>query len=300
MAARANYVKIGLFVILGAGAAIAFAIVLGVLSARREIVSYESYFAESVQGLEVGAPVKARGVMIGRVGKISFAPDHRMVAVRSDLDISTLNSMGVKAERPPPEVRAQLTSQGLVGTRFLALDVFDPATHPAPVLTFAPPERYIPATRSLQKTLEDSAATTLERLAQIMDTIVRDDVAGKLGSVVTHTDEALTELGHALEQVDREKLPARATRAIDAARSALEKVNGALGGGDGDAGLISSAQRTLGSFGEVGRNAGVTARDLGATLNEVRGAAAALRSLAEELERNPDMLVKGIGAPRTP
>jgi ABC-type transporter Mla subunit MlaD len=301
MAARANYVKIGLFVILGTGAAIALAIALGLLEARREIVSYDTFFGESVQGLEVGAPVKARGVTVGRVGKISFAPDAQMVDVRSDLDISTLKAMGVKAERhPPPNIRAQLASQGLLGGRFLALDVFDPATHPPPELTFAPPERYIPATRSVQKGLEDSATIALERLAQVMDAFVRNDLPGKIDNVVTRADEALLALQDGLNQLDREKLPARATKAIEAARTALESMSSALEGVPGESGLIASAQRTIGSFNEVGRNAGATTRDLGATLNEVRAAAAAIRSLAEQLERNPDMLVKGIGHPRAP
>ena len=62
---------------------------------------------------------------------------------------------------------------------------------------------------------------------------------------------------------------------------------------DGDTGLIATTQRSISSFGDVGRNATGAARDLDETLGEIRQAAAALRLLAEELERQPDALLKG-------
>ncbi len=301
MATRANYVKLGLFVILGLSAAATLAIIVGALKMRREKISYVTYFVESVQGLEVGAPVKDRGVTIGRVGNIAFAPDHEMVEVRSDLDVATLKAMGLKREgRMPPDVRAQLASQGLVGTRFLALDLFDPATNPLPVLSFTPPERYIPATRSVQKSLEESAAKTLNRLAEITDTLVRDGFAQKTVQAISRADTVLAELDQTLKQVDGARLPARTAKTIDDAHVAVDKINKALDRVDGEAGLIASAQRAIASFGEAGRNASTSTGDLGGTLSDIREAAAAIRNLAEELERNPDMLVKGRARPRSP
>lgn len=300
MAARPNYVKLGLFVILGLAAAIVLGIAVGVLQTERETISYVTYFCESVEGLEVGAPVKGRGVTLGRVGDITFAPDHQMVEVRSDLDVSTLKAMGLKAGRPPPDVRAQLASHGLVGARFISLDFFDPKTHPPPVLSFTAPEKYIPATRSLQKSLEDSATVALDRIAQVMDAIVREGLTEKAVQAVSHADGALTELDQTLKRLDHEKLPARAAKAIEDARSAVGRINKALDRVDGDAGLIVSAQGAITALGDVGRNANVTTRDVGGTLGEIRAAATAIRSLAEELERNPDMLVKGVAGPRSP
>jgi paraquat-inducible protein B len=248
----------------------------------------------------VGAPVKARGVTIGRVGNIRFAPDQKMVEVRTDLDVSTLRDMGLKAERPPADVRAQLASQGLVGVRFISLDFVDPVANPPPVLTFKPSPKYIPSMTSMQKSLEDSATKALDRLAQLLDTIVRERITETIAQAVTHADEALTELEHGLQGLNREQLPGRAAKAIEDTRVAIDKINKAVQRVDGDGGVIATAQRALASFGEVGRNATVTTRDLGATLDDVRAAAASIRSLAEELERNPDMLVKGLGQPRSP
>ena len=57
--------------------------VLGARSLQKEVGRYVSYFDESVQGLDVGSPVKFRGVTIGTVGGIDVAPDHRHVEVRA-------------------------------------------------------------------------------------------------------------------------------------------------------------------------------------------------------------------------
>ena len=300
MATRANYVKVGVFVLLGSGAAVVLAIVVGVLHARKETDSYVTYFTESVQGLEVDAPVKARGVTIGRVAKISLTPEERAVEVRMDLDAATLKSMGYYHKSVPPDVRVQLASQGLVGSRFLDIDSFDPKTHPPPVLQIAPPAMYIPSTPSLQKSVEDSLRVAMDRLAQVMDSIVREGLTEKLSQSVTHADDVLTEIDQAVKGFNREKVPARAAAAIDQARVALDSMNKALERVNGDAGLIASANRAVGSFGELERTASSATSDLERTLEDLRAAAAAIRSLAEELERNPDMLVKGIGRPRAP
>ena len=78
MATRANYVKIGLFVVLGFAAALALAVSLGATGTRRVTVAFYTYFNESVQGLEVGEPVTFRGVSVGHVGAITIAPDRRL------------------------------------------------------------------------------------------------------------------------------------------------------------------------------------------------------------------------------
>ena len=72
MSAQANFFKIGLFVI---GATIALVFLLVMLGAGRLFQSkivMETYFNESVQGLELGSKVKYRGVIVGEVKSIGF------------------------------------------------------------------------------------------------------------------------------------------------------------------------------------------------------------------------------------
>ena len=67
MAAPTNHYKLGLFVIASFIAALSAAILLGAASMQKKTVKYHSYFNESVQGLDLGSPVKFRGVTIGNV-----------------------------------------------------------------------------------------------------------------------------------------------------------------------------------------------------------------------------------------
>src|SRR4029079_11450848 len=130
------------FVLLGFGLAIAAAVLLGVATTRKQTVKYHSYFNESVQGLDLGSPVKFRGVTIGNVSAIEIAPDHRMVDVVSELDVTDIKRMGLaevgSAKRGkakfsiPADLRAQLGSQGLTGVKFVAIDFFDVKSSPPP------------------------------------------------------------------------------------------------------------------------------------------------------------------------
>lgn len=70
------------------------------------------------------------------------------------------------------------------------------------------------------------------------------------------------------------------------ARSVLRRV-------DGDRGLIASARRATDSIGDLGRSTLSASDELGRTLRELGDAARAVRELAEDLQRQPDILVKG-------
>ena len=73
MSLKANYFKLGLFVL---GAIAAGLIVLVVVGSGRWFqpkLTIETYFNESVQGLDIGSKLKYRGVAIGDVTRIGFS-----------------------------------------------------------------------------------------------------------------------------------------------------------------------------------------------------------------------------------
>ena len=69
---KANFAKIGFFVLAGT-ALIALAIgIAGARTFNKQVVEAETYFAESVAGLDLGSAVKYRGVPVGEVKRIGF------------------------------------------------------------------------------------------------------------------------------------------------------------------------------------------------------------------------------------
>jgi phospholipid/cholesterol/gamma-HCH transport system substrate-binding protein len=320
MAAPTNHYKLGLFVLLGIAAAIAVAVGLGAQSMRRETVTYHTYFNESVQGLDVGSPVKFRGVTIGHVSAIEVAPDHRHVDVVVELDVSDIKRLGLTESGQhgkneprfaiPPDLRAQLGSQGITGVKFVAIDFVDPKTNPPLPLTFAPPENHIPAATSMLKNLEDTITKAAEKLPELVDAVVaiasridrmvaqleKDQVSEKTASALTHADEVLTSLGVTVKRIEQSGLADKTASTIEDIRVAVSKMNKVLDRIDGEAGLVASAQKATDAFGAAGKSAGGSARELDATMREIREAAEAIRTLAEVLERDPDMLVKGRAA----
>jgi paraquat-inducible protein B len=317
MAAPTNHYKLGLFVIVGFAAAILAGILFAGVHIRKNTIRYHSYFNESVQGLDLGSPVKFRGVTIGNVSAIEIAPDHRIVDVVSELDTKDVMRMGLTeagtehgAEKfaIPPDLRAQLNSQGITGVKFVAIDFFDVKSNPPPVLPFTVPAgHYIPAASSMMKNLEDTITKAMDRLPEMVDatvlimrridglfaTLEAQDVSGKAVATLGHADTMMSTLQSTLERIDKNDLGGKTATTLTDLNVAINKMNKILDGIGGQKGLLASAQHATDAFGEVGRAGRGTQKDLDATLRDVSEAAESIRALVDAIERDPDMLLKG-------
>src|SRR5678816_4633264 len=72
MSQKANYFKLGLFVIGAVAAGVAVLLIIGTGRWLKPRTAMETYFNESVQGLDIGSKMKYRGVVIGEVTAIGF------------------------------------------------------------------------------------------------------------------------------------------------------------------------------------------------------------------------------------
>lgn len=162
MSAQAtNEWKVGAFIVGGVVFLILSLFWLGASRLNKEVVERVTYFDESVQGLEVGAPIKIRGVTIGRVTGIALAPDRRLVEVEFEARVDELRKVGALGETEsadgavPAEMRIVVASQGITGVKFLEADFFALDT-PSVALTFETPDSYVPSAPSTLKSLEDA------------------------------------------------------------------------------------------------------------------------------------------------
>jgi len=278
-----NHWKLGLFVVAGIALGIAAVFWIGYRRFNKASVPLVTYFDESVQGLDVGSPVKFRGVTLGTVSTITVAPDQRHVEVWMRIYTDELRRMGFDPRRPrDPELRPQLASAGITGVKFVQFDTFPPERYPVPELQFAVPETYyVPSVPSTLKSLEEVANELVAKLPRISDQLgdtlveakkalrtlsdlgswVRSDESG-LTHVVRSIDEAATTVKIAIRD-------AELARTAETLRTAANSVNG-----------------TANQFG------GQTA-ELDGTLAALREALEALRALAARLERDPSALLRG-------
>ena len=113
MASQKTKFTVGLFVASGITITLMAVIWLGMSRYLEKGNFYAAYFNESVQGLSKDAPVKYRGVPIGRVEQIRVAPDSNLIEVILKIETDqTLDRSFV----------AQLKTVGITGSMLVELD----------------------------------------------------------------------------------------------------------------------------------------------------------------------------------
>jgi len=294
------YFKLGLFTLACIASLVIAIIVLGAYSGRRPTVTYHTSFDETVQGLDVGAPIKYRGVRIGSVTAIAVAADHRHVDVAYAVDASQASALSLSTAATA--LRASLSSQGITGIRFIDIDVSDPGERVEG--TLAP--GYLASRRSLTDQLEDNLGDVGHDLPRLVaearatlrdfDVVLRDvhdqALVARVGSAADEARELLASVRTLKPRVDDTlvkwgQLADHADTAVDAVSARLSSVDA----------LIVSARRAASMFGTLGEHTLDSSDDV---LRELGEAARGVRDLATELTRNPDMLLKGRAAPRRP
>ncbi len=185
MASKVNYFKIGVFVISSIVVLIIFTIALGLGSLGKTKLRFETYIDESVQGLNVGSPVKHRGVQVGRVEDITFVPRvydltdsslkyNRYVLVVIAADDNNFNSS--KSDSDPLNIldrliekglRIRLTTQALTGIAYLEVDYFNPAEYPPLEIEWDPRYKYIPSAGSALGSFTNSLEQTFKQIASV-------------------------------------------------------------------------------------------------------------------------------------
>lgn len=226
MSAKANYAKIGLFVIAGLAIAVTAVVVLAAGEIFKKPIMMETYLDESVQGLDIGSPVKRRGVKIGKVDKIDFVSNSyrsavdgpalekfgRYVVVICALDASSLpfldeSSMDEALDNFTAEgLRVRLQTQ-LTGPAYLDLDHLDAARNPPLAIAWTPRYHYVP-----------SAPSTITKYTESIDEVFRRIEKTDIEGIVNEIGQALETLRKTLEDAQVSKLSESAVGLMDELR----------------------------------------------------------------------------------
>ncbi len=319
MAAPTHHWLLGLFVASGAALALATVAVLSVRSMRQEVGMYVSYFDESVQGLEVGSPIKFRGVTVGTVNAIEVAPDHRHVEVEAALSVQQLTRLGLDIAETPaalgaprklqltPDLRMELASAGLTGVKFLQLDFFDEKAYPPPELPFDVPENYVPSKPSMIKSLELSltgvaghlpeivqqASTILGEVDGLVKQVRERNLPERVSATADGLDALLLQARHKVSVFDVGSILRMTVRTLADADAVMLRLESVLVRLDRPDGVLERAEQVTGQLGDTLRGADTVGDELAEALRQVQASARSLRGLTTALGQDPDMLLKG-------
>jgi paraquat-inducible protein B len=323
---RANPTKIGLFLLGALVIAVSGTAVLASLTWFQQREKFISYFAESVNGLENGAPVKFQGVPVGTVNGINIRIDQRdnsfQVPVEYDIDLrrlTTPNGTYVNLadatslrQHIARGLRAQLQMESFVtGVLYLELSYRKDSTPPKLEAQSEFPE--IPTTPSLMAALGGGAGSLL---SEVMGTINR--VNSMLGGVdVKEINAAVVQAAKAVEtlvaapelRATLRQMPgatAQLNKTLAEAEKLVAKAGGAIDPMQKQVtGVSTEAIATLQALRKtLDETHGLLSADTGpgyaltGALTSLQEAADALKVLIASLERNPDMLLRGKRPPQ--
>jgi len=325
---------VGMFVI-GAVALVLIALLsFGGVNFFSKPQRFVAYFDESIHGLDLGSPVKLRGVRVGRVVDLNVQYDAKskksVVEVICEFSRSTIkNEKGAPIDVSSRQelqrlidsgLRAQLGVSGLAtGLLFVELDFVDTA-NPGPTVTAIADPQFV-VVPSVPSAISEFQASLTEILANLrrvdfaglsreMNGLLADTRKQVAGLDLAKLSSEWTKAGTAVNELARS---GELQRTFAHLNETIDQVSKMLAGLDAQmqpAGVklneaLVQAESVLKTFNEAAESARrfISAQSgLGEetirTMNQLAEAAASVQRLAEFLERNPNALITGKKAPR--
>ncbi len=290
-------------------------------------IPYETYFQESVQGLDVGTAVKFRGVTIGQVTDVGLViaeyPPADATKAENKVYQQVIVRFRINPEKLGPSanvqwaialgLRVQVEPQGITGLSYLGLSFVDPTQYPVQSVPWKPSSTVIPSIPSTLTQIQDA-------LEQVMSSLSRVDLGKMVGEVntltTTLTSEATTGDAHqAIAQANM--LLANLNNALSQANlpATAAAIRG-LASGPQTAQILAQLNQTTAEIAKtstqlpaliaasqatVNRASEATSdlqAQLAPILDDMKTTTANLRALSAELARNPSQVI--LGAPPPP
>ncbi len=321
------FLRVGALIVLGLGLLLGIVWFLGGQRFGHGDV-FESYFHESVQGLEVGAPVKYRGVTVGRVtavGLVSAEYGHsaadidssayRQVFVRYLVDVAKIGPMPKLSTAIRLGLRARIVSQVLTGVGFIELDFSNPMLYPAVAPPWRPQAEYIPSIPSTFTQVQDAAQALLAKLDKIdldrlsrslqgvIDTLDDDLTSGDIHKTLGDAQALLVTTRSAVQKADLPGLSAELRQTAVALQSVARNpaLARTLTNSAAASGRLISLTRQMSALAVNLQTAVETGTEsaraldarLAPILRDLRGTAANLRATTDSLRQYPAQLLTG-------
>lgn len=275
------------------------------------------YFDGSVQGLQVGAPIKLKGVVLGEITdiQINFQNDNKSVvtAVTADLVMKRINAQGTTASgKFIPEainngLRAQLNFQSLLtGLLYVELDFYPNSEARTYNLQSSFPEiptiatSFEEITKNFQEMNFKELAGNINKLVTQINGIV---ASGEIQTALNNFNKAAIAIDKTSTNLDKqaEELTAELKLTLNNANQFITQLN------QNTPAIANSLNKSLASLdASLKRFEDATAtinnsfsedapviNQLTSTLEDISRSAQAFRSLSETLEQQPEAILRG-------
>jgi ABC-type transporter Mla subunit MlaD len=261
-----TYLRVGVMLVVSLAMGVALVLFLGRGTVSGGI-GYETYFRETVQGLDVGSPVRFRGVRLGQVTEIGLAAaaypasagsvqdaENRLVVVRFMVDPERLGRVPQTGDAVAAGLRTRLAAQGITGLVYLELDFVSPARFPPQAVPWQPQLAVIPSMPSTISQFQDAAQQLAAKLQDVdiprlaaslqgllddargLDTAGAPNGAGGLGETLAEAALLMRTLRAGAEAADIPSLAAELRATVAAMRN--------LAGGDESRELIAATTKS--------------------------------------------------------
>lgn len=271
-------------------------------AAVRRRIPVVSYFTDSVSGLAPGAPVTFQGVRIGEVKGFDLVYDQATetlrVPVRYEIEPDRIAGSVEAESRGPLENARMLVRQGmrarlasanlLTGAQQISLEIVagaEPAeievTHGVIVFPTAPGQ-FASIIDGVNRVLTRIDALPLQQIGDNLNSTIAGVNTLVAGPELRQAIASLNETLQAAEQTVR-RIDAAAGPTLRALPPLVANLNTAVQSANR---LVQSANRGYGDESQF-------RRDLDRMMEQITVASRSLRSLADQLNRNPEALIRG-------
>jgi ABC-type transporter Mla subunit MlaD len=301
MSQQPSYFRIGLFILIALVVLTAGLVALGAGQFFRPRIYIETYVDASVQGVDVGSPVKFRGVQIGRVSEINFTFNeygserevgrYNYVMILMEIDREMFPGMFSENLTPLIErnvargLRARIEPQGITGLDFIDLNYVSPDQFPPLAVDWKPRHYYIP-----------SAPGQLTDMLDSLNNIMRQVEQFNIGGMSKAGTELLENLNKAVTGAELGKISVNLQTLLNDFQAALKAAN--IGSLSEDARrLISNLEESNSELRSILRHLDpitkITGPQLKTVMDNLRVTSANLAEFSAEVKRRPSLLLWG-------
>jgi len=310
MTGQPNYFKIGLCIIAAFLLLAAALIYLGADRMLRPKIYLETYVDGTVQGIDIGSPVKFRGVQIGRISRIDFVFNeygtepkgsgrNDYVFLEMEIDRKLFRGMftgdveSILNDAVKQGLRVMLQPQGITGLNFAELNyVAQPERAPPLRIWWTPSSHYIPSAPGTLTSMLDS-------VNRIMDRLGSTDVKGTIRDTELAMEAVATTMRKLEGELDHLELGETGAELRTLLADIKTKVDGFPAAELGEEGRrlldslggVSKEMQTL--VEKIENNPMLQRKAAQGIVSDLQATASNLRDLSESLRENPGQLIFG-------